>query len=177
MINKIGKFAASPLFGLTVFLFAIAMEVTGLFVQYKMGYDPCDNCVIVRAYIALIGIMGLALMAASTITSCRTKLISISVMYLIGIYAAFQALLHSWDNHLIEAGLKISTCGFDSPFPSYLPLDTYLPSVFEKNGICGTKIYIYNEYTLTDLSIFAFAVMIATSVTLLIAFVFSVKKR
>lgn len=137
-----------PYMGYFVFTCFLAMESVGLFVQYVMGISPCSNCVLTRAFIALIGLSGMLIIAAN-----KTKR---AIFYHLGYFScvlgAGGAFYFNHQNQLIESGKKIATCTTESPFPEVLPLDSILPSVFAPDGICGTPVYLVSNVTLTHLA-------------------------
>ncbi|EKO3743680.1 hypothetical protein DI392_13490 [Vibrio albus] len=161
----------STFVGIFLLLSSVGMELFGLFTQYYLGFEPCANCVQIRLFILFLGIAGILHIFANQndITKISTLLLS-----LIGTYFALQ---FSWDNHLIETGQKLSSCSYGSPFPSFMPLDSWFPTMFEAKGPCGTPSPLYGNITFTDLSIFGLSLLLAMITITLGANLYKVKEK
>ncbi|ORT52739.1 hypothetical protein ST37_00030 [Vibrio sp. qd031] len=161
----------STLVGLFLLLSSVGMELFGLFTQYILGFEPCANCVQIRLFILFIGVAGILHLFAqgNAVAKISTLLLAMA--------GAGLSLLFSWDNHLVETGQKLSTCGFGSPFPSFLPLDIWMPVMFEAKGPCGTPSPLYGNITFTDLSIWGLSLLLVAILLLLSATIYQLKEK
>lgn len=161
----------SKLIGFFLLLSSVGMELFGLFTQYYLGFEPCANCVQIRLFIAFIGMAGILhfFIKENGMATILTLLLSF--------FGTYFALQFSWDNHLIETGQKLSTCSYGSPFPSFIPLDEWLPIMFEAKGPCGTPSSLYGSITFTDLSIFGLSLLLTTITIILGANLYIIKEK
>ncbi|CDG21274.1 Disulfide bond formation protein B [Xenorhabdus poinarii G6] len=117
------------LMALTVLL----LEATALYFQYVMQLQPCVMCIYER--VALLGILGAALLGA---IAPKTPLRWLAI--LVWIYSAWQGLRLAWDHTMMQLyPSPFNTCEFFVQFPSWLPLNDWLPSVFQAYGDCSIK--------------------------------------
>ncbi|WCE28478.1 disulfide bond formation protein B [Vibrio sp. SCSIO 43137] len=161
----------STLVGAFLILSSVGMELFGLFTQHYLGFEPCANCVQIRLFILFIGIAGLL-----HLFSADSYITKISTLLLATISTWFS-LQFSWDNHLIETGQKLSGCSSGSPFPDFLPLDFWLPGMFEAKGPCGTPATLFGNTTFTDLSIFGLSILLALLTLVLVTNLFKLKDK
>ncbi|WP_081324231.1 disulfide bond formation protein B [Vibrio cyclitrophicus] len=164
-------FTNSTLVGMFLLFSSVGMELFGLFTQYYLGFEPCANCVQIRLFILFIGIAGIL-----HLFSNENYIIKICTL-LLSIIGTYFSLQFSWDNHLIETGQKLSSCSYGSPFPSFIPLDSWLPILFEAKGPCGTAAPLYESITFTDLSIFGLSLLLALITITLVITLYNMKEK
>ena len=160
----------STLVGIFLILSSVSMELFGLFTQYYLGFDPCANCVQIRLFILFIGFAGFLHLFSNG--SYIIKIITI----LLSATGTYFSLQFSWDNYLIETGQKFSTCSYGSPFPSFMPLDAWLPAIFEAKGPCGTPATLYGNITFTGLSVLGLSFLLVLITIILIVNIYNGKK-
>lgn len=165
--NKKKTAIEHPLFGYFVFTCFLLMEGVGLIVQYGMGIPPCSNCVITRAFICLIGLAGILI----TIGNKTNKTIFYHLGYLSCLTGTLGANYFNYDNFLIESGEKIATCSLESPFIEQLPLDSWFPSLFEPNAMCGTAVEVFGNITLTEITMTGLLATTLTSTAMYINYI------
>ena len=132
----------SRLFWSAILLGAVLSEGVALFFQYVLHEDPCAICVHIRAYVAMIG---LAAVAGLLLSNKRKIWMAIPHVALLG--SVLKISMLSEQAVRIEKGTLFSTCGIDAGFPAWLPLDSWLPSVFAPTGLCGRVIPIIPGWT------------------------------
>ena len=145
------------------------MEGLGLYVQYIVGDEPCANCVMVRAYLFLLAFSGMiAIVTAKPVFQRKqTELLRLTVIFTIAMTGLGMAFYHSYDNYLVESGQNLfATCGLESPFPIWLPLDQWLPALFELKGLCGTPAYLFEWLTFTELSMIGLPLIMSVATLL-----------
>lgn len=107
---------------------SLLLEVAALYFQYVLDYGPCILCVQIRALllgVALLALLALVAPASRTATSVLMVPLSLTFAWL-----CYQVLG-------IERGWFEGSCTFEPPFPQWLPLHEWLPSVFEPWELCG----------------------------------------
>lgn len=119
---------------MSVVLLSLSLNGVAFFYQYFLGVEPCALCVHIRSLVLLAGVLGLLGFA-------YRKSASKSFMALVAVYfTSFLAMERVITALLVEKGRIISSCSIDAGFPSWLPLDEWLPSFFQPGGVCGTPV-------------------------------------
>jgi disulfide bond formation protein DsbB len=109
---------------------ALALELSALYFQYGMDLAPCVLCVYQRAAVAGILLAGLVGALAPSLPLLR-------LLGYAGIAtAAFIGIDLATHHVAIQRGEAFG-CAFFAEFPSWAPLDTWLPAVFQPTGACG----------------------------------------
>lgn len=158
------------------FLLAIsvtALELTALYFQHVMLLAPCVLCIYERC--ALFGILGASLVALLSPSNRLLRFLAI----LIWLYSAWEGLRLSWKHTMMQLHPSpFNTCDFFVSFPSWLPLDTWLPSVFKATGDCSVKLWSFLGLEMPQwlVGIFGFYLLIGV-VVLLAQFFGKPKKR
>lgn len=134
----------SPWLLLTVI--ALGLEGVAIFLQHVLRVDPCNECIYIRA-----GVLGIA--AAGLIGALAPKYL---LMRLAGLTAWFGAL--GWSlyrvylllnlERLVRAGGDAS-CKRFMGFPDWLPLNMWLPEVFEPRAMCGVVSWTFLGQSVT----------------------------
>jgi len=131
-VNKLYNFAESRYFWLTGVLYLLLMEGIALFYQYGPGmWYPCALCVQVRAWV--MGSIIFALLGLVMVKSIwwRWMALNLTIVMLAG------ALYTSYYAYGVELGTVVSSCTMGAGFPEFMPLDRWIPLLFEAQGICG----------------------------------------
>lgn len=126
------KFVESRYFWLTGVLYLLLMEGIALFYQYGPGmWYPCALCVQVRAWVMgaiIFGVMGLVMAKNFW---WRWMALTLTIAMVGG------ALYTSYYAYGVEQGTVISSCTMGAGFPAFMPLDQWIPVLFEAQGMCG----------------------------------------
>ena len=112
---------------------ALGLELVALFFQYIMDLAPCIMCVYQRLAIAAILLAGLVGFAGSQYMIAR------AVAYALWGTGAIWGLVIALEHVEMQAnsGSLFFSCEIIPNFPSWAPLDQWLPSIFEATGDCG----------------------------------------
>lgn len=114
-------------------LTAFALEMVALWFQHVMGLKPCVLCIYERC--ALFGIMGAGLVGAIAPKS-PLRYAGIAIW----LYSAWKGIELSWQHTMMQLHPSpFMTCDFAARFPSWLPLDKWLPQVFVASGDCSVR--------------------------------------
>ncbi len=132
MIHFIQSISNSRWCWIALCLLGIILEGCGLYFQYGLRFDPCVNCVYERAfYLSFIaaGVLGLL---APQLRLFRLPAILIFLAGSIGGMLTAFAHMAEYSN----TGLGAS-CALRANFPSFMPLDEWLPWMFQPTGPCS----------------------------------------
>lgn len=126
-------------------LSALTLFISALYFQYVLGYAPCIKCVYQRFAISalvLVGLFGLW-----------------THQFAVGRWLAFAgwAVAAAWgmkiahDQVVVENIVRsggFSSCALFAEFPTWLPLDSWIPSVFQPSGVCGEVAWQFLGYSM-----------------------------
>jgi disulfide bond formation protein DsbB len=134
--------------GLWLLLTAIALLLEGgaLYLQHVLQVEPCNECIFVRT-----GVLGIAV--AGLIGAVAPKYLA---MRLAGLVACIGAL--AWSLYRVALLLDLervvseggeASCKRFRGFPDWMPLDTWLPDVFQPRAMCGTVSWTFVGQSVT----------------------------
>lgn len=131
MMNTIYKLSESKFFWLLGIAYLLSMEGIALYFHYALEYYPCALCVQIRAWIA--GTIILATLSAFLRKHfwLRWSGLTLTTLLLGG------ALYTSWVSWGVEKGTIVSSCTMGAGFPTFMPLDQWIPWLFRADGFCG----------------------------------------
>ena len=131
-MNELYKFVESRYFWLTGVLFLTLMEGIALFYQYGPGmWYPCALCVQVWAWVVGAIIFALLGLVMAKNFWWRWMALNLTIIMMAG------ALYTSYYAYGVEQGTVISSCTMGAGFPEFMPLDQWIPFLFEAQGMCG----------------------------------------
>ncbi|MDR0218987.1 MAG: disulfide bond formation protein DsbB [Enterobacteriaceae bacterium] len=144
-------------------LTALILESVALYFQHVKQLQPCVMCIYER--VALFGILGAALLGA---IAPKTPLRWLAV--LLWLYGAWQGLQLAWDHSMMQLyPSPFSTCAFVVSFPSWLPLNEWMPSVFQALGDCSVKQWSFLTLDMPQWLIGIFAAYLIVGILVLIS--------
>lgn len=121
--------AQNRIIWLSLLTVSLLLEMAALIFQYGLDYGPCILCVQIRALFLLIALIATAALllpkAAKFVSPIFTLPCSATLLWF-----CYQVLG-------IERGWFEGSCTFEAPFPDWIPLHEWLPSVFEPWELCG----------------------------------------
>lgn len=130
-MEKLVKFIQSPLYWLAVIFVGFGLEGVALFYQHVLNEPPCAMCIHARVWV-IVGILSAFFGLAAR------RFLWLRMAGHAGIIVGLVGLLErSWLSVMVERGLVESECGMDPGFPSWLPLDVWIPNMFEVWTFCG----------------------------------------
>lgn len=134
MLQRIKLLSSQRLGWVLLAISAIALLSTALYFQYQLNIQPCIKCIYIRA--AFSGILLAALLGMLSPGNAFVRVLALFGALSAAVFGLVQAndLLHI--EQVIATG-GFSSCSFFAEFPSWMPLDQWLPSVFEPRGSCG----------------------------------------
>ncbi len=152
-------------------LTALALELTALWFQHVMKLQPCVMCIYERC--ALFGIL-----AASLVGAIAPKTPLRFVAMIIWVYSAVRGLQLSWEHTMLQLHPSpFSVCPFKVDFPTWLPLDQWVPQVFVATGDCSVRQWQFLTLDMPQWLIGIFAAYLVMAVLVIIAQPFKPKRR
>lgn len=152
---------------------ALSLDGAALFLQHVLQVEPCNECIYIRA-----GVLGIAVAGVVGALAPRFWL-----MRLLAVVAWVGALGWSLSRvvllldleRVVQAGGDASCKRFKG-FPDWLPLEKWLPNVFEPRAMCGTVSWTFLGQSVTFWIGVALGCMALVAVAVVVAQVWP-KKR
>ncbi|WP_029591821.1 disulfide bond formation protein DsbB [Franconibacter pulveris] len=152
-------------------LTAFALELVALWFQHVMMLKPCVLCIYERC--ALFGVMGAGIVGA---IAPKTPLRFVAI--LIWIYSAVKGLMLSYEHTMVQLHPSpFATCDFAARFPTWLPLDKWLPQVFVASGDCAERQWSFLSLEMPQWLMVIFGAYLLVAALVVIAQFFKPKKR
>ncbi|OZI13866.1 disulfide bond formation protein B [Sodalis-like symbiont of Philaenus spumarius] len=152
-------------------LTAFVLELGALYFQHVMLLKPCVLCIYERC--ALYGVVAAGLVGA-IVPAMPLRFAGLAIW----LYSAWKGLLLAMKHTDIQ--LRPSpfvTCDFFVSFPTWLPLDKWLPSVFSASGDCAVRQWHFLSLKMPQWMIVIFGAYLAVAVLILLAQFFLPRKR
>lgn len=134
LLKAIHSLSSKRGFWLLLAVIALALEGVALYLQHVLQVEPCNECIYIR-----VGVLGIAV--AGVIGAVAPRYLA---MRLIGLAAWLGAL--GWSLYRVTLLLDLervvseggeASCKRFKGFPDWMPLDTWLPDVFQPRAMCG----------------------------------------
>lgn len=152
-------------------LIALLLELAALYFQHVMLLQPCVMCIYERC--ALFGIFGAGLLGA---VAPKTPLRYAAI--LLWIYSAWEGVQLAWKHTMIQLHPSpFNTCDFFVSFPSWLPLNKWLPAIFEASGDCSVRQWQFLTLEMPQWLVGIFAAFLVVGVIVLLSQFVRPRKR
>jgi disulfide bond formation protein DsbB len=113
---------------------AALMESFALYMQHVHGLEPCNECIYIRVGILAIAAAGLLGAVAPRVAMLRWSALA---LWLGGLgWSLYRTHLLLDLEHRVREGAQAS-CGRFKGFAQWMPLDQWLPDMFEPRAMCG----------------------------------------
>ena len=132
VLRFIQKFTSGRTCWFLLFLFSAIIESCALYFQYGLNLRPCVECVYERAAVALFGVCGLMGMLMPAVKIMR--FLTSSGFLASSIFGLTVSIEHYLET--VKTGFG-ATCRLKADFPSFLPLDEWMPFMFRPLDTCG----------------------------------------
>lgn len=150
---------------------AVVLELTALYFQHVMMLKPCVMCIYERC--ALFGVM-LAALVGALAPATPLRFVAMAGW----IYSAWEGIRLSWEHTMIQLHPSpFATCDFAARFPSWLPLDKWLPSVFVATGDCAEKQWEFLSLSMPQWLVVVFAIFMLIALLVVLAQFFPPRRR
>lgn len=156
MFRFLNDWSRSSSSWLLLFISTLLFEGIALYFQYSLKLAPCTLCIYQRC--AIFGIMFAALISLFAPKSLFLRLISL----IIWIYSSWRGLeFAQYQTNLQLNPSPFSTCELYVQFPDFLPLNKWLPSVFEAQGDCSTKLWSFMSLEMPQWTMIIFIIYLS----------------
>lgn len=144
-------------------LSGVVLELAALFFQYGMDLSPCVMCIYVRVAVLGLILAGLIGMLQPTWLILRfVGLVGWVVSAVWGFRLAYEL------NNMQVNPSPFATCSFYPEFPSFMPLDVWLPSVFSPTGMCSDLPWTWLSVSMAQWMMVCFAIYILIWLAMLV---------
>ncbi|AKC60593.1 disulfide bond formation protein DsbB [Blochmannia endosymbiont of Camponotus (Colobopsis) obliquus] len=169
MLNSLNAYFKTRHAWLLLIISASTLEIIALILQHCMLFDPCVLCIYQRC--TLYGIIAAGLIGA---IAPNTPLRFIGIF--IWLYNASQGLLLAKKHIDIQSNTSpFVTCDFFVDFPSWLPLDKWLPAIFSASGDCTEHKWFFLSLEMSQWMLIIFGIYLIACIFVLIAQFFKTK--
>jgi disulfide bond formation protein DsbB len=125
---------------------AVLLECFALYMQHVMGVEPCNECIYIRVGVLGIGLAGLIGAIAPRVLLLRSSALAVWLLSL-G-WSLYRA------NLLLDLEQKVrdgseAGCARFKGFPEWIPLEHWLPDMFEPRAMCGTVSWTFLNQSVT----------------------------
>jgi protein dithiol:quinone oxidoreductase len=151
-LSKLAAFSRQRSAWLILMFSAVGLEASALYFQYVMLLDPCVMCIYIR-----VAVLGLILAGLVGSIAPKFWLVRFVGMSLWGVSSVWGAKL-SFELYQMQANPSpFSTCSFYPEFPTWMPLDAWMPSVFMPTGMCSDIPWTMMSLSMTQWTLIGFA--------------------
>ncbi len=151
---------------------ALMLECAALYFQHVMKLQPCVMCIYER--IALLGIIAAGLIGAIAPQNGLLRWLAIIVW----IYSAWRGLDLAWEHTMLQLyPSPFASCDFFVNFPEWLPLNQWVPAVFEATGDCSVKQWVFLGWDMPQWLISVFAVYLLMAIIVTLSQFFAAKQK
>lgn len=144
-----------------ILLGGIALEAVALFYQHYLLYPPCVFCIHIRLWI-----MALVLISACALLLREFK----PTAFIAGIANVLVGSIlveRSWQTLGVERGWSFGSCSMESGIPAWMPLDQWLPFLFEVQMPCGYTPQIVFKITMAEVLMVGSAAFLLVSILMI----------
>ncbi|NUF28486.1 Thiol:disulfide interchange protein DsbB [Gilliamella bombicola] len=171
MLSLLNQYSQSRFAWFLLFFSTLSFEITALYFQHGLGLAPCTLCIYQRC--AIFGIMLASIIGLIAPKNILARLAAV-LIWLFSAYKGFA--LATFHAHLqFEPNLS-DTCSLSPQFPAWLPLDSWLPSLFNAYGSCADKIWTFLTIEMSQWMIIIFACYLIVGLAILVSQLFSAPK-
>ncbi len=172
MLLLLNQYSRGRIAWFLLFLSTVIFEMTALYFQHGLGLAPCTLCIYQRC--AIYGIMIASLIALIAPGHVVFRLIAILVWLICSLEGFRLAIFHA---HLQFEPNLVDTCTINVEFPSWLPLNEWLPSMFNAYGSCADKIWTFLTIEMSQWMIIIFACYFIVALAILVSQIFVRRNR
>ncbi|MBG4314761.1 disulfide bond formation protein B [Pseudomonas aeruginosa] len=129
-----------------------------LYLQHVRGFAPCSLCIFIR-----LDVLGLVLAGIVGSLAPRSRIAGgIAARGMLA--ASLGGIYHAWSLVAEEklAAQGMGSCKMFMGFPEWIPLDTWLPQVFQPEGLCGEVVWtlLGQSMAVWSLALFVFCLLV-----------------
>lgn len=172
MLSLLNQYSKGRVAWFLLFLSTVIFEIIALYFQHGLDLAPCTLCIYQRC--AIFGILLAGMIGLISPRNLVFRLIAI----LVWLFSALKGFnLSTFHAHLqFEPNLS-DTCSINVQFPSWLPLNEWLPSMFNAYGSCADKIWTFLTIEMSQWMIIIFSCYLIVGILVLVSQLFSINKN
>lgn len=125
---------------------AVLLECFALYMQHMKGVEPCNECIYIRLGVLGIAVSGLIGALAPRVLILRWSALMVWLLAL-G-WSLYRANLLLNLERIVRDGGEASCARFKG-FPEWMPLERWLPNMFEPRAMCGTVSWTFLNQSVT----------------------------
>lgn len=172
MLNLLSQYSRMRFSWILLLLSTLIFEATALFFQHGMNLAPCTLCIYQR--VTLLGILLASLIGLAAPKKILCRIIAIFIW----LYSAIEG----FNLAFLQARLQFApsltdTCSINVQFPSWLPLNSWFPNIFNATGPCSEKLWSFLTIEMSQWMIIIFSCYFIVGLAVLIAQFFSPTKK
>jgi len=151
---------------LLLFAVAVLLDVGALLLQHVLKVEPCNECIYIRAAVLGMGLAGL--LGAMAPAWMAVRLVALTLWGAALAWGLYRAHLLLDLERQVREGLA-SSCARFKGFVSWLPLDQWLPEMFEPRASCGDVSWTFLGQSVTSLVWIAMWLLATAAMLVLVA--------
>jgi len=125
---------------------ALLLESFALYMQHVHGLEPCNECIYIRVGVLAIAVAGLLGALAPRIAALRWTALA---LWLAGLgWSLYRANILLDLEQKVRDGLE-ARCARFKGFPDWMPLERWLPDMFEPRAMCGAVSWTFLNQSIT----------------------------
>lgn len=146
-------------FWLAVFSLCVALDLGALFYQHVLHVYPCELCIYTRVWLFAIALVALLAIFIKKWVWARIAMSLASLILALGLS------LETWNLIVVEYSLGDGgACAFFANFPSWAPLDKWMPAIFEVQDFCQATPKVFLGISMAHvLALVSFSLVVAFS--------------
>lgn len=172
MFNLLSQYSRNRSAWFLLIASALSFEFTALYFQHALDLPPCTLCIYQR--LAILGILFAGILASISPKNGILRIIAI----LIWLFSAFKGVTLAYQQARLQFEPTLAdVCSINVEFPSWLPLNSWFPSIFNAYGSCSEKLWSFLTLEMSQWMIIIFISYVIVGLLVLLAQLFSPKKR
>lgn len=125
---------------------ALLLESFALYMQHVRGVEPCNECIYIRVGVLVVAAAGLLGALAPKISLLRWSTL---LLWTMGLgWSLYRANILLDLEQKVREGAEASCARFKG-FPEWMPLERWLPDIFEPRAMCGAVSWTFLNQSIT----------------------------
>ncbi|EGQ7913798.1 disulfide bond formation protein DsbB [Vibrio parahaemolyticus] len=172
IFSSLNQFSKERLSWLLLLLFIIFFEACALYFQHVMMLAPCVMCIYER--VAMMGIGGAAIIGLIAPNNALFRWLGL-IGWGLSSYKGLMLAMQHVDYQFNPS--PFATCDLFVTFPSWAPLNQWVPWMFEAYGDCSKIVWQFFDLSMPQWLVVIFAGNLVALALIVIAQFFPVKRK
>lgn len=171
-MSPLKHFSTLRLSWLLLLITVLGLEGTALFFQHVMKLEPCVMCIYERVALLGIGVAGIVGLLNPKWWLFRWGGLAL------WLYSAYEGLMLTYQHYIFQVDTSPfgPTCDLFVQFPTWLPLNNWMPWMFDASGDCSKVAWSFLDLSMTQWLLIIFGAYLLAGIIFTIAQLFKVKK-